>query len=68
MNIKLKKAKTESDDKFENNLKLQTGGYVVILKNDEEINDNGTSNVNRLPSHLGAFVLGNSETKMIFLI
>ena len=54
----------EYDDRFEINHPVRNRGYIVKIRNVEGKVDDEISNNNRKPSHLGAFILSNSKSKM----
>ena len=47
--------KIEDDDKVEEYQELQNGGYIEKVENDERIDDDGNSKIERMPLHLGVF-------------
>ena len=55
---------TENDNKNEEYQKLKNGGFIVEIENDDGIDDDETSKINRRPSHSGAFILNNSKRIM----
>ena len=52
---------TEYDDRVEQFHKLQSGGYILKYENDEGRDDDKTSEIHRMLSHLCAIILSNSK-------
>ena len=58
---------TECDDRVEEDQKVQNGVPLVKFKTDETIDDDESSKVEIMPSHLGTFVFSHSNKKRIIL-